>query len=127
MERFRSNNLEESQVLLEKILNSKFDDSEKNLEIKANSHFLMAEIFYKKPDFEKSASNFLKAYQVFSKINTNHIQAGNSLLRLGQTLYASGNKDAACKSFFKLNKDFKENPLVEISENEISKLKCIVK
>jgi TolA-binding protein len=127
IEKFRGNNYEESQILLEKIIGTSWEKSEKNAEIKANSHFLMGEIFYKKPDFERASSNFLKAYQVFSKINKNHIQAGNSLLRLGQTLHASGNKAAACKSFLKLNSDFKniENSLTEISDHEIRELKCL--
>lgn len=133
MQQFRLGNYEQSEVLLEKIIqfDSKKDDNSSLItenfnEIKANSYFLLAEIYFKKPDYQKSAINFLHAYQSFVKINAGHLQAGNSLLRLSKALYLGGNQSAACQSLLKLSSDFTsiDYSLHQISEAELGKLQC---
>jgi TolA-binding protein len=137
MQQFRLGNYEQAETLLTQITEitdlktiypagPNTTNIENFNEIKANAYLLLAEIFFKKPDYQKSAINFLHAYQNFSKIGKQHVQAGNALLRLSKALYLAGNQNAACQSLFKLSNDFTsvDYSLHQISEAELNKLQC---
>jgi TolA-binding protein len=128
---FQNHNYDKSLSLLEKIVDIKNQDlSYDNEEMIANSYLLIGEILFKKPDFHNSAINFLKSYKVFKKINKEHIQTGNSLLRLAQALYLSGDKDSSCKAFSKLYTDFKNTTNSEFNETvkiELTRVQCDIK
>ena len=131
LEEYRLNNLDESESLLTRIVNIGSDSSSmKNLnkdqkELLANSYYLIGEIYVKRPDHEKAAIAFLKAYKEFSNLAKDHPQAGNSLIKLAYALHSSGNKTAACNSLVKLNKDFgSADQIKQIAESEIVNFKC---
>ena len=122
---FRLNNYSKSEELLYTVINFQ-DKLNNNHEITANAHYLMGEIYYKKPDYEKSAVHFLKSYQEFTIISKHHVQAANSLLKLAVALNLSGNSKAACNSLIKLNKEFTNlsSDIQELTKNELVKYNC---
>lgn len=69
-----------------------------------NAKYWLAETHYARQDFRQAASNFLDAYTNYP----DSPKASASLLKLGMSLGALGQKDAACATFTELNAKFPE-------------------
>ncbi len=67
-------------------------------ELAANAQYWLAETYYVKGKYRSAAKHFLKAYTEYS----NSQKAPDSLLKLGMTLSALGEKKHACRTFAEL-------------------------
>jgi tol-pal system protein YbgF len=87
-----------------------------------NAQYWLGETYYVRKDFNNAAAEFLKGYKKFPK-NT---KAPDTLLKLGMSLNALGNKEQACKAFARLPSDYPTAApaLKTRAEQEKAKLAC---
>jgi tol-pal system protein YbgF len=87
-----------------------------------NAQYWLGETYYVRKDFNNAAAEFLKGYKKFPK-NT---KAPDTLLKLGMSLNALGNKEQACKAFARLPSDYPTAApaLKTRAEQEKTKLAC---
>ena len=87
-----------------------------------NAQYWLGETYYVRKEYNNSAAEFLKGYQQFPK-NT---KAPDTLLKLGMSLKALGNKEQACKAFVRLPTDYPTaSPALRTrAEQEKTKLAC---
>ncbi len=87
-----------------------------------NAQYWLGETYYVRKDFNNAAAEFLKGYKKFPK-NT---KAPDTLLKLGMSLNALGNKEQACKAFSRLPSDYPTAATVlkTRAEQEKTKLAC---
>jgi len=67
-----------------------------------SAQYWVGETYYVRKQFKKAADSFLAAYRKYSGSD----KAPDSLLKLGMSLAALGQKDAACSTFAELNDKF---------------------
>ncbi|ODR96734.1 hypothetical protein AUC69_14180 [Methyloceanibacter superfactus] len=67
-----------------------------------SAQYWVGETYYVRKQYKKAADSFLAAYRKYSSSD----KAPDSLLKLGMSLAALGQKDAACSTFAELNDKF---------------------
>jgi tol-pal system protein YbgF len=67
-----------------------------------NAQYWLGETYYVQGQYKDAADSFLKGYTTYSKSS----KAPDSLLKLGMTLVALNQKDAACATFGQLKEQF---------------------
>ncbi|MFN5608493.1 MAG: tol-pal system protein YbgF [Holosporales bacterium] len=68
----------------------------------SNSRYWLAETFYVRGDYTRSAEEFLTSYRTFPKAS----KAAESLAKLGLSLAALGNKPDACRAYGRFAKEY---------------------
>ena len=71
-------------------------------ELAGNSQYWLGETYYAQGDFKRAGDAFLTGYTTYASSN----KAPDSLLKLGMSLVALGNKDAACTVWGELGSRF---------------------
>lgn len=114
------------------IRESKYDSAEKKFTqfmskyashpLAANAQYWLAETFYVRGDYRKSAKMFAQGYQDYPQ----GPKAPDSLLKLGLSLSKLGKKDDACLSFLQLKKEFPgdASPVIRRAEQEMKQIGC---
>lgn len=114
------------------IRESKYDSAEKKFTqfmgkypshpLAANAQYWLAETFYVRGDYRKSAKMFAQGYQDYPQ----GAKAPDSLLKLGLSLSKLGKKDDACLSFLQLKKEFPgdASPVIRRAEQEMKQIGC---
>ena len=87
-----------------------------------NAQYWLAETFYVRGDYAKSAKMFAQGYQKYPKSS----KAADNLLKLGLSLAKMGKKDDACLSFSQMQKEFSGDtgPVMRRVEQEKKTLGC---
>lgn len=88
----------------------------------SNARYWLAETFYVRGDYTRSAEEFLTAYRTFPKAG----KAAESLAKLGLSLAALGNKPDACRAYGRFAKEYPDAPeaLRQRVLNERKNLAC---
>lgn len=87
-----------------------------------NAQYWLGETYYVQQQYKDAADSFLKGYTTYSKSS----KAPDSLLKLGMTLGALKQKDAACATFGQLKEQFPQASPAVVARNkqERQKLGC---
>jgi len=87
-----------------------------------NAQYWLAETYYSRKEFERSAVAFAKGYQDYK----NGSKAADSLFKLGMSMNALGKKAEACAAFLSFRKEFPkaDAALKAKNEAEIKKHGC---
>lgn len=87
-----------------------------------NAQYWLGETYYVQGQYKDAADSFLKGYTTYSKSS----KAPDSLLKLGMTLGALNQKDAACATFGQLKEQFPQASPAVVARNkqERQKLGC---
>lgn len=87
-----------------------------------NAQYWLAETFYVRGDYSKSAKMFAQGYQKYPKSS----KAADNLLKLGLSLAKMGKKEDACLSFSQMQKEFSGDtgPVMRRVEQEKKTLGC---
>jgi len=87
-----------------------------------NAQYWLGETYYVQGSYKDAADSFLKGYTTYSKSS----KAPDSLLKLGMTLSALKQKDAACATFGELGRRFPKasEAVVERNKREKKKAGC---
>jgi len=87
-----------------------------------NAQYWLGETYYVQQQYKDAADSFLKGYTTYSKSS----KAPDSLLKLGMTLGALKQKDAACATFGQLKEQFPHASPAVVARNkqERQKLGC---
>jgi tol-pal system protein YbgF len=87
-----------------------------------NAQYWLGETYYVQGKYKDAADSFLKGYTTYSKSS----KAPDSLLKLGMTLSALKQKDAACATFGELGRRFPKasEAVVERNKREKKKAGC---
>ena len=87
-----------------------------------NAQYWLGETYYVQGQYKDAADSFLKGYTTYSKSS----KAPDSLLKLGMTLGALKQKDAACATFGQLKEQFPQASPAVVARNkqERQKLGC---
>lgn len=87
-----------------------------------NAQYWLGETYYVQGQYKDAADSFLKGYTTYSKSS----KAPDSLLKLGMTLGALNQKDAACATFGQLKEQFPQASPSVVARNkqERQKLGC---
>lgn len=82
-----------------------------------NAQYWLGETYYVQGDYKQAADAFLKGYTTYESSN----KAPDSLLKLGITLSALGQKDPACATMNELKRRFPSAPQSVIQRAELEK------
>ncbi len=87
-----------------------------------SAQYWVGETYYVRKQYKKAADSFLAAYRKY----TSSDKAPDSLLKLGMSLAALGQKDAACSTFAELDDKFPDahDHLRNQAKGEASKAGC---
>ena len=91
-------------------------------QLAGNAQYWLGETYYVQGKYKDAADSFLKGYTTYSKSP----KAPDSLLKLGMTLSALKQKDAACATFGELNRRFPKagEAVVARAQRERKKAGC---
>ena len=79
-----------------------------------NAQYWLGETYYVQGQYKDAADSFLKGYTTYSKSN----KAPDSLLKLGMTLAALNQKNAACATFGQLKEQFPQASPAIVARNK---------
>lgn len=85
-----------------------------------NAQYWLGETYYVQGQYKDAADSFLKGYTTYSKSS----KAPDSLLKLGMTLSALGQKDAACATFGQLKEQFPQASPAVVARNKQERQKA---
>lgn len=85
-----------------------------------NAQYWLGETYYVQAQYKDAADAFLKGYTTYSKSS----KAPDSLLKLGMTLSALGQKDAACATFGELGRRFPQASPAVVARNKLERQKA---
>jgi tol-pal system protein YbgF len=85
-----------------------------------NAQYWLGETYYVQGQYKDAADSFLKGYTTYSKSS----KAPDSLLKLGMTLSALKQKDAACATFGQLKEQFPQASPAVVARNKQERQKA---
>lgn len=85
-----------------------------------NAQYWLGETYYAQGDYKNAADSFLKGYTTYSSSS----KAPDSLLKLGMTLKALDQKDAACATFGELGRRFPQASPAVVARNKLERQKA---
>ncbi|MGB5092797.1 MAG: tol-pal system protein YbgF [Parvibaculum sp.] len=85
-----------------------------------NAQYWLGETYYAQGDYKNAADSFLKGYTTYSTSS----KAPDSLLKLGMTLKALNQKDAACATFGELGRRFPQASPAVVARNKLERQKA---
>ena len=85
-----------------------------------NAQYWLGETYYVQGQYKDAADSFLKGYTTYSKSS----KAPDSLLKLGMTLSALKQKDAACATFGQLKEQFPQASPAVVARNRQERQKA---
>ncbi len=99
-----------------------FIDAHPGNDLTGNAYYWLAETFYVRGDYEKSAQYFARGFQDFP----DSIKAPDNLLKLAMSLAKLGRKDDACLTFKELGSRFPKasSAIKQLAANERRRVGC---
>lgn len=99
-----------------------FVDSNRSHPLASNAQYWLGETYYVRGLFNDAAISFAEGYQLFRTGN----KAVDSLLKLGMSLAAMGQRNDACLTLRELQSEFPNAPtaIVRRAQQEIDRLQC---
>lgn len=89
-------------------------------QLAGNAQYWLGETYYAQGDYKNAADAFLNGYTTYSTST----KAPDSLLKLGMTLKALGQKDASCATFGELGRRFPQASPAIVARNKLEQQKA---